>query len=227
MRRETGRLHLARGSFRQAADELLGATIDKNPDDLETWLLYIDVLAHTKNVEAAQGQLTAVLKRFVGNPEVELARGGLARARAVNAANLAKVLEAYQKAQRELEAHAAPKRLLAEAMARSGEALALGGDYGRAEPHLQQATDTDPSNAVAWYWLGVTRSSGARWGGARDAYQQALKLNPELGRHHPDLWFFLGEALWNLRDRDAGIKAWETYVRLDPHGEFVDQVHQR
>lgn len=52
----------------------------------------------------------------------------------------------------------------------------------------------------------------ARWPEARDAFADAVKLNPKLAAAHARL----GGALWQLGDRPAATSAWQTALELDP-----------
>jgi tetratricopeptide (TPR) repeat protein len=85
-------------------------------------------------------------------------------------------------------------------------------DWARAEPLLAKAAKIDPNNGVYWQTLGSTRMRLGNKGGAKEAYQNALKayeLEAASGdaRKNPDSWLKQVQVLALLgRTKDARAK---------------------
>src|SRR5215510_927031 len=57
---------------------------------------------------------------------------------------------------------------------------------------LKQATVIDPSNAAAYYNMGIIYKDQKKWSDAADAFAASLRLDPE----NPALHYELGNALF-------------------------------
>jgi tetratricopeptide (TPR) repeat protein len=140
---------------------------------------------------------------------------------------------------------AGPRALL------DGKRLLDEGKYAPAIEKLKTATSLLGTNANAWNYLGLAYQYGGQATNAIDAYQKALKLNPDLVVVHynlgclyleqnrpdyarssltaftlrqnnlPDAWVKLGTAQYRLRDTAAAEKSFNEALRLSPQNPEI------
>jgi len=91
--------------------------------------------------------------------------------------------------------------------------LELGGDLSGAEALLKAAVAEDPSLPQVFKNLGDLHYRDGMYDEALDAYERAVKLNPELG---DDLYFKLGNIAYKRRDRERARAAWQRATELNP-----------
>ena len=86
------------------------------------------------------------------------------------------------------------------------------GRFDLAEKAYARATQADPDNAEAWYWLGISRKNQGLSTTAADALAEATALNPD----RIDWWIEYAEALqWAERFSEAE-QAWQKVMALLP-----------
>ncbi|OGP84860.1 MAG: hypothetical protein A2Y95_09270 [Deltaproteobacteria bacterium RBG_13_65_10] len=78
------------------------------------------------------------------------------------------------------------------------------GDLAGARNRLDRAVESDPGDAVAWYWLGVVRMRAGDNRAAVDAFDRALDLQPD----YAEAILARGNALSRLGDQKAAREAW-------------------
>ena len=103
---------------------------------------------------------------------------------------------------------------------RSGYWLALsayiGDDLARAKSLLLETTTTDPYHADAWSTFATVLAELGDHGGAAQAAEKTIKLDPE----NVDAYFVLGEALALRRRVREAKKPLEEYIRrAGPDGD--------
>ena len=57
-----------------------------------------------------------------------------------------------------------------------------------------------------------------RYDDAFEAYQRAVKANPDIGS---DVYLKLGNIRFRRRDRDEAVRCWERALELDPENAIV------
>jgi len=86
------------------------------------------------------------------------------------------------------------------------------GKFDLAEKAYARATEADPDNADAWYWLGISRKNQGESATAADALAKATALSPK----RIDWWIEYAEALqWAERFSEAE-QAWQKVIALLP-----------
>ena len=91
-------------------------------------------------------------------------------------------------------------------------ALEKKADWRRLLKLSQQETRRDPSNAAAWFNVGIASCNLKQHSQAVNAYREAI-------RHHAgyaDAWHKLGTAYANLKDYENASQAYEDALRMDP-----------
>lgn len=73
-------------------------------------------------------------------------------------------------------------------------------------------TKSEPSNAEAWFGLGVAYTNLKSYNDAIEAFRQALRINPE----YADAWYNLGSTYGNLNRYDDAIEAYRQALRINP-----------
>ena len=212
--RERGRLALRKRDLAAAVSGLEAATKDA-PEDLEARLLLMDAYVIGGNNAGAQQLADELTRLFPGRPETHLARGRLELA----GGRPAEAGKQFTRA-RELLAKA-PRRQRADA----GYWLALtayaSDDLARAKDLLLETTTTDPFHADAWSMFATVLSERADHGGAAQAAERALKLDPD----NVDAYFVLGEALsMTRRVRESKRPLQEYLKRAGPDAERAEEA---
>jgi len=78
--------------------------------------------------------------------------------------------------------------------------------------HSRRWTKAQPGSGMAWNSLGVAYGNAGQSAKAIEAYQQALRINPE----HAEAWYNLGNAYDNAGQSAKAIEAYQQAVRIDP-----------
>ena len=78
--------------------------------------------------------------------------------------------------------------------------------------HCARWTKAQPSSGVAWFSLGNAYYKTGQPAKAVDAYQQAVRINPE----YADAWYNLGVAYAMTGQRDKAIEATQQALRINP-----------
>jgi len=73
-------------------------------------------------------------------------------------------------------------------------------------------TKSEPSNAEAWFGLGVAYTNLKSYNDAIETFRQALRINPE----YADAWYNLGSTYGNLNRYDDAIEAYRQALRNNP-----------
>jgi tetratricopeptide (TPR) repeat protein len=94
----------------------------------------------------------------------------------------------------------------------------LGGDLAGAEAMLRSALAEDASLPQISKNLADILYRNGRYDDAREAYERAAKLAPELG---DDLYFKLGNIAYRRRDHDRARESWRRATELNPGHELA------
>ena len=94
----------------------------------------------------------------------------------------------------------------------------LGGDLEGAEAMLRAALAEDASLPQISKNLADILYRNGRYDDAREAYERAAKLAPELG---DDLYFKLGNIAYRRRDHDRARESWRRATELNPGHELA------
>jgi tetratricopeptide (TPR) repeat protein len=96
--------------------------------------------------------------------------------------------------------------------------LELSGDMAGAEAALRAALAEDPSLPQVSKNLADILYRNGRYDEAREAYERAAKLSPDLG---DDLYFKLGNLAYKRRDHGAARASWSRATSLNPGHELA------
>jgi tetratricopeptide (TPR) repeat protein len=96
--------------------------------------------------------------------------------------------------------------------------LELSGDMAGAETALRAALAEDPSLPQVSKNLADILYRNGRYDEAREAYERAAKLSPDLG---DDLYFKLGNIAYKRRDHGAARASWSRATSLNPGHELA------
>jgi tetratricopeptide (TPR) repeat protein len=96
--------------------------------------------------------------------------------------------------------------------------LELSGDAAGAESTLRAALAEDPSLPQISKNLADILYRNGRYEEAREAYERAAKLAPDLG---DDLYFKLGNIAYKRRDHERARKSWGRATTLNPGHELA------
>jgi tetratricopeptide (TPR) repeat protein len=96
--------------------------------------------------------------------------------------------------------------------------LELAGDGANAETVLRTALAEDPSLPQVSKNLADILYRNGRYDEARESYERAAKLAPDLG---DDLYFKLGNLAYKKRDRDRARSSWSRATELNPGHELA------
>jgi tetratricopeptide (TPR) repeat protein len=99
-----------------------------------------------------------------------------------------------------------------------GVLLELAGDGSNAETVLRAALVEDPSLPQISKNLADILYRNGRYDEARESYERAAKLAPDLG---DDLYFKLGNIAYRKRDRDRARASWSRATELNPGHELA------
>ncbi len=93
-----------------------------------------------------------------------------------------------------------------------GRQLYDAGKYELAEMAYRRATEAEPMNAEAWYWLGISCKNQGKDKEAADALAKATELRPK----DVNWWFDCAEALQWANRFDKAEAAWGQVLALLP-----------
>ena len=96
--------------------------------------------------------------------------------------------------------------------------LELSGDVAGAEAALRAALGEDPSLPQVSKNLADILYRNGRYDDAREAYERAAKLAPDLG---DDLYFKLGNLAYKRRDKSLARESWSRATTLNPGHELA------
>jgi tetratricopeptide (TPR) repeat protein len=94
----------------------------------------------------------------------------------------------------------------------------LQGEVARAEAMLRAALAEDASLPQISKNLADILYRNGRYDDAREAYERAAKLSPELG---DDLYFKLGNIAYRRRDHERARESWRRATELNPGHELA------
>jgi tetratricopeptide (TPR) repeat protein len=212
--RERGRLALRKRDV-AAAVSGLEAAAKAAPDDLETRLLLMDTYLVGNNLTGAQQLADELTRTYPGRPETHLARGRLE----LFGGRPQEALKQFTKARELMDK--SPRRQRADAGYWLAQAAYASGDLPRAKAILLEATATDAFHADAWSVRATVLSELADFGGAAQAAEKAIALDPD----NVDAYFVLGEALALSRRVKESRKPLEEYIRrAGPEGARVEDA---
>ncbi|MBN1490798.1 MAG: tetratricopeptide repeat protein [Phycisphaerae bacterium] len=86
------------------------------------------------------------------------------------------------------------------------------GRFDLAEVAFSRATQANPANGDAWYWLGLSRKNQGRVGPAAEALAKATSLEPD----RVAWWIEYAEALQWAQQFAKAEEAWNEVIRLLP-----------
>jgi tetratricopeptide (TPR) repeat protein len=199
---KAGRLEEAEGTYAEAASKAR-----RDTQIMTSWGI---VALQRGDHEVAAGRLDRA--REVGGDEIPSTMWFWARS--LSAAALEEVEEAEALLREGLEAH--PDSVVL----RNNRAVLqeLLGDLDGAEDTLRAALSEDPSVPQLSKNLGDLHYRGGRYDEAWDAYQRAVKLQPQLG---DDVYFKLGNIAYKRLDRESAAELWRKALELNPGHELA------
>jgi tetratricopeptide (TPR) repeat protein len=199
---KAGRLEEAEGTYAEAASKAR-----RDTQIMTSWGI---VALQRGDHEVAAGRLDRA--REVGGDEIPSTMWFWARS--LSAAALEEVEEAEALLREGLEAHPDSVVLL------NNRAVLqeLLGDLDGAEETLRAALSEDPSVPQLSKNLGDLHYRGGRYDEAWDAYQRAVKLQPQLG---DDVYFKLGNIAYKRLDRESAAELWRKALELNPGHELA------
>ena len=92
------------------------------------------------------------------------------------------------------------------------------GDHVRARELYELALEQDSALPQASKNLGDILYRDGRYDEAAEAYERALRANPDLGG---DTYAKLGNVFYKRRDREQAIRMWERALKMDPANDVV------
>ena len=92
------------------------------------------------------------------------------------------------------------------------------GDVAQAEELLRDALADEPTIPQLSKNLGDILYRGGRHADAYEAYQRAVKLDPQLG---DDVYFKLGNVAYKQNDRDQATACWRQALELNPNHQLA------
>ena len=111
-----------------------------------------------------------------------------------------------------VSAQAGTARSAAEALVVEGVALLRANRAEEARSHLIKAAETDPSYALAHYFVGFLHEQEQDWAAAQASYSRAIELDDRMAEAHDRLGFVLGQQ---GRTEDA-LEQFQTAAALKP-----------
>ena len=93
-------------------------------------------------------------------------------------------------------------------------------DWPALVEHCRRWTQAQPGNAGAWFGLGNANDGAGKFAKAIDAYQQALRINPE----YASAWLNLGVAYGKADHPAKAIEAYHQALRIDPQADVWNNL---
>ena len=132
-------------------------------------------------------------------------------------------LEAYDSARKNLKKERATPRALAEVYYWTGRAYFYADKLEQARDAMATSVDNNPGHADAQFWLGFANHGLERYKEAETALREAVALDPA---GNPEAWYYLGEALLNMKNGDEARKILEEYLDRFPDGNLVPDARR-
>lgn len=93
-----------------------------------------------------------------------------------------------------------------------GQELAMAGEYEKALSLLEKSRQSNPNNALVWYWIGYCQEKTGKLDAAIQSYEAALQKNPKLSI----AWWGKGNALLTQKNYAAASHAFQQFITLNP-----------
>jgi tetratricopeptide (TPR) repeat protein len=107
------------------------------------------------------------------------------------------------------------RAISATELIRRGRAALASNDWTAAESSFRLASETEPTNSIAYAWQGYALAGLNRRQEASDAYERALELNPQ----RTNTWLYLGQVYYSLGRYKRAADAYQKYVSLNPRND--------
>src|ERR1035437_1220325 len=96
-----------------------------------------------------------------------------------------------------------------------GRAELASNHWSAAESSFRLASETEPTNSIAYAWWGYTLAGLNRRQEAGVAYERSLELNPQ----RTNTWLYLGGTYYSLGRYAKAAGAYQKYVSLNPRND--------
>jgi tetratricopeptide (TPR) repeat protein len=104
-----------------------------------------------------------------------------------------------------------------------GNAYVKKGNTAQAKVEFEKAIQLDPTNAdVNYFNMGAVLYNAGDAAGAVEPFQKCIQANPKNGPAH----YYLAMCQVNTGDFKSAIDNMETYLKIEPKGQFAEQVKQ-
>lgn len=207
VRQRLVKLYLRKKDYTQALD-LLGKTLEEDPQDLEALLRTSLIHGELKQYDRAIASLKQILAVRPGEVKIRDYLGLMYE----ESKKYEDAIETYR-ANLKLQPHYYDGRM------HLGFLLYRLNRYDEAVPHLSEAVNLNPQKPDGFILLGLTHLQAERFEQALAAFQQGVRHNPS----SPDLHFNLGTAYDKLDQFDEVVEAMNTALELDP--EHADALN--
>jgi tetratricopeptide (TPR) repeat protein len=194
----------------EEADTVFGDAAGRAREDGKIMLSWAIVALKRGEYQVAQGRLARALELFGGRPTPALWYWAATLANA-GLDDEAAALRAARTGATAFPANAVLQNNLAVL-------LELSGDVAGAESVLRAALAEDPSLPQISKNLADILYRNGRYEEAREAYERAAKLAPDLG---DDLYFKLGNIAYKRRDHDRARASWAQATTINPGHELA------
>jgi len=193
----------ARNAVWEGPEPLWRDAMDKSPEKARPYISLGDALSAQGRYDEAGAVYAAGLERAGGSAFYEAALlGGLGTAQAV--------AQRWEEAAASFRAALEREPSASEYHAKLGSVLLELGDVAGADFHVRRSLELDPSNPMAWNFLGDVRLAQRDPHGALEALRRANVLGPDLGI----VLFNLGRTLRALGRLPDACKAWRDALDL-------------
>jgi tetratricopeptide (TPR) repeat protein len=194
----------------EEADTVFGDAAGRAREDGKIMLSWAIVALKRGEYQVAQGRLARALELFGGRPTPALWYWATTLANA-GLDDEAAALRAARTGATAFPANAVLQNNLAVL-------LELSGDVAGAESVLRAALAEDPSLPQISKNLADILYRNGRYEEARESYERAAKLAPDLG---DDLYFKLGNIAYKRRDHDRARASWAQATTINPGHELA------
>jgi tetratricopeptide (TPR) repeat protein len=181
-----GMVAMKQGDLKQA-EEIFRKAYAASPKDARGLVGLVEVLAAQGHFDQAIQFLQSELAKNPTRNDLQMALGNIA----VRAGNFDMAVGQFQAVLNELDKNSKAR---GEVYFRLGVTLRRKGDLNSAIPALYKAREALPGNSMVVNELAVTLQAADRKPEAREAYEQAVKLDPQNGFALNNLAFLIAEA---------------------------------